>query len=246
VSTWAELQEALDAAAARGEAIRFWWRDDDAGRDRPELARLLALAEQHDAPIALAVVPLWLEPEAQAGIAASHQATVLQHGSAHADHGPVDDRPIELGGRPLDAIEAEIVQGRFLLLEAFGSGFLAVQVPPWNRIDPALVPRLPDLGFAGLSTFGRRTACQPVPGLRQINTHLDPIDWRETRLFAGEKAALAQLIGALDAHEPIGVLSHHLAMDEPGWRFLDRLIGVISAHPGARLCDVRELLGGDA
>jgi hypothetical protein len=243
VSTWAQLQEALDAAAAGGEAIRFWWRDDDAGRGRPELTRLLALAAQHDAPIALAVVPLWLDPDAQAEIAASHEAIVLQHGSAHIDHGPEGAKPIELGGRDLETVAAEIVRGRALLLEAFGSGFLAVQVPPWNRIDPALTPRLPELGFAGLSTFGRRAAAEPALGLAQINTHLDPIDWRGTRLFVGEPAALDQLIGALDAEEPIGILSHHLAMDEPGWRFLDRLLGVISRHAGARLCDVRELLG---
>jgi hypothetical protein len=244
VSTWAELQEALDAATAGGEAIRFWWRDDDAGRGRPELTRLLALAAQHDAPIALAVVPLWLDPDAQAEIAASHQAIVLQHGSAHVDHGPEGGRPVELGGRELETVAAELVRGRALLLEAFGSSFLAIQVPPWNRIDPALTPRLPELGFAGLSTFGRRAAAEPVLGLVQINTHLDPIDWRGTRLFVGEPTALDQLIGALDADEPIGILSHHLAMDEPGWRFLDRLLGVICRHAGARLCDVREFLGG--
>jgi hypothetical protein len=246
VSTWRRLEEVLDAAAARGKAIRFWWRDDDAGRDRPELIRLLELAGQHDAPLALAVVPLWLEPDAQAQIAASRQASVLQHGSAHTDHGPVDGKPIELGGRPADAVAAEIAQGRGLLVEAFGSGFLAVQVPPWNRIDPALIGRLPELGFAGFSTFGRRAAPELVPGLVQINTHLDPIDWRETRLFVGEPAALTQLIDALDAEEPIGVLSHHLAMDEPGWRFLDQLIGLLSRHPGARLSDMGELLGAPA
>jgi hypothetical protein len=246
VSTWRRLQEVLDAAAARGEAIRFWWRDDDAGRDRPELTRLLELAGQHDAPLALAVVPLWLEPDAQAQIAASRQASVLQHGSAHTDHGPVHGKPIELGGRRPDAVAAEIGRGRALLLEAFGSGFLAVQVPPWNRIDPALIGRLPGLGFSGLSTFGRRATPEPAPGLVQINTHLDPIHWRETRLFVGEPAGLTQLIDALDAEEPIGLLSHHLAMDEPGWRFLEQLIGLLSRHAGARLCEVRELLGAPA
>ena len=66
MSGWAQLQAALDAALERGEAIRVWWRDDDAGRDRPALTRLLELAECHAAGLALAVVPVWLEPDAQA------------------------------------------------------------------------------------------------------------------------------------------------------------------------------------
>ena len=45
----------------------------------------------------------------------------------------------------------------------------------------------------------------------------------------------------LDADEPIGIVSHHLAMDEAGWVFLDRLLGVLAAHPGARLCAADEL-----
>ena len=50
----------------------------------------------------------------------------------------------------------------------------------------------------------------------------------------------------LDADEPIGILSHHLAMDEAGWAFLDRLLGVLAAHPGARLCAARRAVRGGA
>jgi hypothetical protein len=246
VTGWSELQAWLDAAAERGEAIRFWWRDDDAGRAHPALTRLLDLAEQHDGPLALAVVPLWLEEDAQAQIAASHQASILQHGLGHVDHGSANGKPIELGGRPADVIAAELAHGRALLEQAFGATFVAIQVPPWNRIDPALIERLPALGFVGLSTFGRGACREPFSGLVQINTQLDPIDWKGTRSFVGEPAALEQMAGVLGAEEPIGLLSHHLAMDEPGWRFLEQLILLISRHPGARLCPVGDLLGGTA
>jgi hypothetical protein len=116
-----------------------------------------------------------------------------------------------------------------------------VLVPPWNRFDAGLVERLTGCGFVGLSTFGRRGAPEAAPGLTQVNTHLDPIDWRGTRLFIGETAALGRLVAVLDADEPIGILSHHLAMDEAGWAFLDRLLGVLTGHPGARLCPADEL-----
>jgi hypothetical protein len=186
-------------------------------------------------------VPLWLEPDGHARIAASRHVTVLQHGFAHANHAPPQRRSIELGGRDLASILAELEKGRSMLADAFGCAFLAVLVPPWNRLAEGLVERLTGCGFIGLSTFGRRGGAEAAPGLVQVNTHLDPIDWRGSRLFIGEAAALDRLVGVLDADEPIGIVSHHLAMDEEGWAFLDRLLGVLVAHPGARLCAAEEL-----
>ena len=115
---------------------------------------------------------------------------MLQHGFAHADHAPAGAKAIELGGRELAVILAELDAGRGLLTEAFGALFLALLVPPWNRLDPGLIGRLGAAGFVGLSTYGRRPAAVPAPGLVQINTHLDPVDWRGSRLFVGEAAAL--------------------------------------------------------
>ena len=238
---WRELEAALDAVARSGKAIRLWWRDDDAGRDDPRLERLLELAERRALPLALAVVPVWLDAGGQARIAASPQASVLQHGFAHCNHAPAGQKSCELGGRAIDVIEAELARGRATLVDAFGAAFLAVLVPPWNRFDGRLVGRLAACGFCGLSTYGRRDASEAAAGLIQINTHLDPIDWRGERLFVGEVAALERLIGVLDPDEPIGILSHHLAMDEPGWRFLDRLLGVLATHPGAVLCSAADL-----
>jgi hypothetical protein len=238
---WRELEAALDAVALEGKAIRLWWRDDDAGRDHPELERLLELAERRALPLALAVVPLWLEAPAQARIAASSQASVLQHGFAHANHAAAGEKSCELGGRAIPMIETELTRGQATLMDAFGADFLAVLVPPWNRMDRKLLGRLTACGFYGLSTYGRRDALLAAAGLVQVNTHLDPVDWRGGRLFVGEVAALERLVAMLDPDEPIGILSHHLAMDEPGWQFLDRLLGVLAAHPGAALCSAGDL-----
>jgi hypothetical protein len=238
---WREFEASLDAIAARGEAIRLWWRDDDAGRDEAALDRLLELAARRDLPLALAVVPRWLEPPVEALIAASAQATVLQHGFAHANHAPPGAKAIELGERAPGVVGAELREGYGVLADAFGVAFLAVLVPPWNRIEASLIEHLTACGFRGLSTFGRRHGREATPGLAQVNAHLDPIDWHGGRLFVGEAAALGQLAAALDPDEPIGILSHHLAMDEPGWRFLERLLEVLAGHPATRLCPAREL-----
>ena len=243
---WRELEAALDAIARDGRAIRLWWRDDDAGRCDPRLERLLELAERRALPLALAVVPVWLDADAQARIAASPFASVLQHGFAHRNHAPTGEKSCELGGRAVPTIEAELRRGRDVLVDAFGAAFLAVLVPPWNRLDTKLIGRLAACGFCGLSTYGRRHAPEAAAGLIQINAHLDLIDWRGDRLFVGEVAALERLIAVLDPDEPIGILSHHLAMDELGWEFLDRLLGVLAAHPGAVLCSAAELFAEQA
>jgi hypothetical protein len=246
MTSWRELEANLDAVAARGEAIRLWWRDDDAGRDHAALDRLLDLAARCDLPLALAVVPRWLEAPVQALIAASAQATVLQHGYAHVNHAPPGARSIELGGRAPATIAAELSEGHAALVDAFGAAFLAVVVPPWNRLEPQLIERLTASGFVGLSTFGRRPDRDAAPGLIQVNTHLDPIDWRRGRLFVGVAAALDRLLAALDPDEPIGILSHHLALDEPGWDFLERLLELLARHPATRLCPAGELFESDA
>jgi hypothetical protein len=113
------------------------------------------------------------------------------------------------------------------------------------------VPSLPEIGFTGLSAFGTRRRPEPVRGLRQVNAHVDLIDWHGSRSFVGEKAAVAQLVEALAASrlnddergspEPIGILSHHLAMDEGAWDFLHSLLGRAKATPGVKTPAVLEL-----
>jgi hypothetical protein len=236
VSGWLALEAALDAAARRGETIRFWWRDDDAGRASSALIRLLELAERQSAPLAVAVVPAWLEPNVQGRIAASAEATVLQHGYAHVNHAPKGVKTIELGGREAEAVLAELREGRAILQDAFGAAFLPALAPPWNRIDPELLPHLAGAGYIGLSVYGERPHVEAAPGVALVNAHLDPIDWRGTRGFLGEGAMLERLIGLLDLDEPIGVLSHHLDMDDGCWSFLERLLAMLTRHPAARLC----------
>ena len=63
-----------------------------------------------------------------------------------------------------------------------------------------------------------------------------------TRGFAGEDAALGDLVAALatrrtgtaDAREPVGFLTHHLAHDEAAWRFTDAALGRLKAHRAVR------------
>ncbi len=105
-----------------------------------------------------------------------------------------------------------------------------------------MVPEIARLGFRGLSTYGARAAAEPVPGLVQINSHVDIMRWDAPRGFLGAAEALdllaghlrARRLGEADEAEPSGLLSHHGSHDEACWAFLDELLGRLTGHPAAR------------
>jgi hypothetical protein len=60
------------------------------------------------------------------------------------------------------------------------------------------------------------------------------------RGFLGEEAARATLMAALrharcSPHEPVGILSHHLVMDEAAWDFLRSLLERARAMSGVEV-----------
>jgi hypothetical protein len=253
MSTWQDLEDEAARWQEAGRRAALWWRDDDAADAGPALDRLLALHRESGVPLALAVVPA-LATRALAGrLAGEPDVDLLQHGYAHANHATGPEKKIELGlQRPAMHVLGDLGTGRMAMEQLFGSRALPVLVPPWNRIAPPLVPTLPEIGFTGLSTFGARKRVHPVRGLLEINTHLDVIDWKDGRRFVGEKAVLDMLVIALArsrqssgamANEPIGVLSHHLAMDGGTWDFLSSLWQRATSLPGLRLCPARVLFG---
>ena len=237
--SWRALREEIARWRAEGRRATFWWRDDDATAPTPRLDRLLKLADAAGAPVALAVPPV--DAEAALG---GLGAPLLQHGYAHRNHAPAGERKAEFGPhRPLAVMRAEVEAGRARMTALFGAAFRPVFVPPWNRIAAPLRAMLLELGLAGCSAFGPRSAPD------QVNAHCDLMLWRPERQFAGEEAPLRQLAahlaarrrGEADGDEPSGVMSHHLAHDEGAWRFLERLLGEVSDCDGAHWLSVDEI-----
>ncbi len=241
---WAALAAVLEGLSAGGRTVDLWWRDDDATEPSPSLDRLLALAERHDVPVALAVIPAHTGPALADRLAGSPQAVVLQHGWAHANHAPDADKSVELGGdRPVAAVMEELAAGRDKLQRLFGHRFMPVLVPPWNRIDGHLLPHVADVGYPALSTFGPEAG---EAGPAQVNVHIDPIAWRNDRQFIGE-AAFADLCREAIGRQPhgraLGVMTHHWAHDEALWQALDRLLGLLTRHPAVRWPQPAALFG---
>ena len=242
---WDGLARELDAWGAAGRVATLWWRDDDAVQPTPALDRLLDMAGSRNAKLALAVIPAPAVPELAQRLAGG-AASVLQHGFAHRSHAGPGEKKTELGTqRPAATVLAELAAGGTRLARLFAGTavpVLPVLVPPWNRIAGPIVAGLAATGFTGLSTYNARAAGLAAPRLLQVNTHADIIDWRGSRGFVGEAAALglvaghlaARRLGAADADEPTGLITHHLVHDEACWRFCGHLAEAAAAHPAAR------------
>ena len=249
---WQALADEAARWRDQGRIAELWWRDDDAVDASPALDRLLAIARDTEMPLGLAVVPARATEALASRLAIEPGVDVLQHGYAHANHSLAPEKKAELGlQRPAMMTLGELGTGWMALERLFGPRALAVMVPPWNRIAPVLVPTLPEIGYRGLSTFGPRPRVHPVRGLLQVNTHVDLIDWKGGRTFAGEDRALADLVAAL-AHarggdgEPVGILSHHLAMDAGAWDFLRSLCERTKTLESIRVRSARELFAPEA
>ncbi len=240
---WSDLDRELDQWANQGLTATLWWRDDDAAQLTPEVERLVALAEGADVPVHLAVIPLHLCDDLVAALKATSSVQILQHGYAHVDHAPKGAGSWELGAhRPQAQVLDELKAGFARLREAFDGLFLPVLVPPWTRIDPALVAHLPEVGLHALSMEGARPALFAASNVKVLNAHCDPIKWKGGARFTGTERALDEIVGHLaarretraDRAEPTGLCTHHLAHDGAVWAFVEALIERTLAHRAAR------------
>jgi hypothetical protein len=238
---WGLLDDELSAWQEEGRVASFWWRDDDAASSTAELDRLLALSARAEAPLGLAVVPKWLKPDLASRLKEEPGVAVLQHGYAHVNHarGPGAS---ELGlDRPSAEILAELRAGREILESAFARQFRPVVAAPWNRVARGLFPGLRQAGFIGVSAFGERPQPPMLPHFVEANIHFDLLAWKGGVRFRGEAAAGEDILrhlrrrraGEVDPAEPTGILSHHLKLDEPAWRFFADLLESVARHPAA-------------
>ena len=251
------LYRELDEWNYAGVAATLWWRDDDAQAPSAALDHALDLAQQYAAPIALAVIPHGMTDALATRVNAlpAVAVSVLQHGFAHRNHAPPDEKKTELGNhRPPSAVHRELATGLKALTAAFGERFVPALTPPWNRIAPALLDGLAPTGFTGLSTFAPRHAREAAPGtkLLAVNTHVDIVDWKRNKRFVGAQRAVDALVahlsgrrlGDCDDAEPTGLLTHHLAHDAECWHFLERLLAALDEHPAAQWRSADVVFGG--
>lgn len=235
------LRAEFDRLADAGRTVGFWWRDDDAVAAGPALDRLLDLTARRGLPISLAVIPRQARESLAVRIRTQDAVTVLVHGWDHANHAPPAERKAEFGShRPASDMASEVRSGLASITELFGRQALPVFVPPWNRIAPDLVARLPDCGYRALSCFGE---ARSTAGTCRIDTHLDPVDWRGSRSLVEPRALVEMTRRALHrGTDVIGLLTHHLVFDEALWSFCAEMADLASDHPALEPLDLAAIL----
>jgi hypothetical protein len=211
------------------------------------------LAERYRTPVALATIPRRSESSLVEMLEGCPMARALVHGLAHENHAPLNEKRAEFGPQRPPAALAQDAQEALLDAAAkLGSQLLAVFVPPWNRIAPDLVSHLPRLGYKGLSAFRDRSGTGALAGFIEVNTHIDPIDWRGSRSVLPPAALIEAIAGAVqrrhagqsDRGEPIGLLSHHLVHDEAIWFFCEAVLEQI-ARLGLSFTAAEHVFSGD-
>ena len=250
---WQTLNDELDAWHANEKVADFWWRDDDAVAVGSQLEKLISITETTG--LLLAVIPAHAKAELASAVNAVSHVKAAQHGYAHINHA---ERGKGLGAWELglhrgeQVVLDELDHGRLLLETLFEDNFMPVIVPPWNRMDAALLEPVAVRGFTGVSWFGPRDTSMQSKNFSVINSHCDPIRWKTGAKFKGELKTISQLvehlharrIGTVDATEPTGYLTHHIDMSNDSWAFSEQLVQHINNHPAACWCrDIVELFG---
>lgn len=246
-TVWQPLRDELSRWINAGRSVQFWLRDDDAVEPTEALKRLLALSNDYEVPVLLAVIP------SAAGVPLADQlkpepfAAVATHGWSHENHAGKGEKKQELGAhRPLKVVLNELDEGRSRVGRLFSKQALPILVPPWNRIDSSLLPHLNSLGFAALSVFGKRKIDQS-DHIRIVNTHIDLIDWHGTRGCRDHSELVAEIVKEMrdrfeDDDSTIGILAHHLVHDESAWVFLRMLFEITIETGGCRWVSAAELI----
>lgn len=235
---WSPLDTELRRWSQDGRVLPLWWRDDDAIAPTTALDRLSALADHCDMPVHLAIIPAQVTETLATEL--PDNCIPLVHGWAHVSHAVAGQKKSEFPtSRDLSKRHSDAAAGLSRMRNLFGPRLVPMFVPPWNRIGADLIPELTGLGYTFLSTFTPRPDRDAAPGLTQINTHLDPINWRGDRSVVDPDTLIAQVTRNLEARralrsdtsEPFGILTHHLVHDNAIWSFTEALINRLLEGP---------------
>jgi len=244
---WSLLTKELGLWSKAGLAPQLWLRDDDAVAPSAALDRLLALSDRYEVPLVLAVIP---EPTGEGLAQHLRENTLVDiavHGWRHANYAPEGEKKQELGRhRPAAEVVAELTRGLSKLSALHGERMLPMLVPPWNRLDPNLVPGISAVGFSAISAFADKLMDIQAGDLAIINTHLDIIDW-STRRGADHAALAVRFADELrksreGGGHPVGILTHHIVHDDAAWDFLDQLLEMTALGNSCKWLSGAELL----
>ncbi len=252
---WLQLEAELRRWHQQGLRCQWWWRDDDLIAATGALWQMHELAEEFRINVLVAVIPALMQDDLHRKTVEMQRFCFCQHGYAHQNHASGGNRSEFPVSRPLETMVEELQRGAMLMKAQFGLSPLPVLVPPWNDICDNVALKLSASGFAGLSRYGMRFPSRQNSLLR-ADCHVDVADWAAAPRFRDEHEVvlLDRLIAELQErrHEagteiaPLGILTHHRAMDERAWRFVRHLLQLASSIPSIEWLSPRDLFSSAA
>ena len=246
-----QLASEINILTRMGRSIEIWWRDDDLESPSPQLDNLISTANDLKLPPLLAVIPARVSKQLEK-VLNKCDIKIAIHGFKHHNYELLENKKSEFGSiRTLEAQKIDLQNGMKQLEQLFGKLFLKCLVPPWNHINDELPHLLPSLGITGLSTFASRKTTPSIPGLIQVNTHVDIIDWKQTRKFIGADLMAHEIAsklknsrtGAKEDQEPLGLLSHHLLMSGADWKEFQEVCGFLKESSNIQLTAPQNYFG---
>lgn len=233
VSAFDPLREEFKLWQQSGRRCSLWWRDDDLVADTPALRRMAELAQRHQVPVLVAVIPGQAADTLAEDTAAMSMLSFCQHGWQHQNHESAGT-PSEFGtARPLEEVAEDLRRGYERMAQLFGSRFFPVFVPPWNRVREDALPLLRQVGLYGVSQHTGQPAATAV--LPAFDTHVDILQWAPAppmlcrpvdELVERLVAILREWRSQSDPMPPLGLLTHHRPMQDDAWAFMEQLIAV--------------------
>ncbi|KAB7616008.1 polysaccharide deacetylase [Amylibacter sp. SFDW26] len=237
---WHLLEAEIELWHEANLTLPFWWRDDDAIEPSAKLDQLIEIATQADIPVHLAIIPKFATRALCVQSEQTQYIIPVTHGWSHQSHAKDGEKNAEFGSsRPIEDSVQDLIMGADRMSDLFGRNMKSMFVPPWNRINPDLFEHLKAIGYDVLSTYLPRKAKYATSKIEHINTHIDPICWKNTRSIVQIDILLNNIVsllvdrrlGKTDNTEPLGLLTHHLVHDDAIWQFTKEFITIMRKAP---------------
>ena len=238
-------QTVAKGIAAHGQNPVVFFRADDIGIPSKQYTDLIQLFTKHQIPLALAVVPSWLNEERRNhlfDIAGKNPSLWCwhQHGTRHVNH-ETQGKKQEFGSaRTEEEIQHSLSRGKSRLATLLGDDFTPIFTPPWNRCSQQTLQQLIELRFLAISRSSGARPLSPasLPDL-QVNVDL------HTRKENSPQKALTNLLSELEhslATGWCGIMLHHQRMNARALLFLDILLKVIRSEANLSVAAFPDLI----
>ncbi|MDW7771565.1 MAG: polysaccharide deacetylase family protein [Desulfobulbaceae bacterium] len=239
-----KIREILDSGNRAGSRLNVFFRADDIARCDERFRRLMLLFQSHRMPLCLAVVPGWLNTRRWQDMERFNPESTLwcwhQHGWNHINH-EMHGKKSEFGAaRDRESIRRDLATGKKHLTLLLGDLFFPVFTPPWNRCSSVTLELIEELGFSAVSR-SLNAKPQYKGKLPDLAVNVDLHTRKETDPRQAWNNLLLEFTEAAQSG-CIGLMLHHLRMNDAAFDFLSFLLPLLQSHPGVACRTFRGLL----